>query len=93
MIKKKNFSQIDNKLLSSIMDKFKNCDDFLCSKITSDVTNVEIYKMYINQLVDKDLIDNGILKPLSFELDKINSSTDLLNILKQGKIYHLDIVF
>ena len=91
MIKKKLFSD-KKRLLSSVMDRFKNCDDFLCSKITSENTNVDLYKMYINQMVDKDLIDNGILKPLSSHLNNIHNSTDLLNVLREGKLYHLDIV-
>jgi len=77
-------------LLSSICDRFKDCADFLCSKITSELTGVEIYKLNIDQFVDKQIIDEAILKPLSLEIDSITNSTDLLQFVKSGKIYHLD---
>ena len=43
--KKKKEFVIDKKmdLASNICDRFKNCSDFSCDKIVSQVTNVEIY--------------------------------------------------
>ena len=79
-------------LVSSICDRFKDCSDFLCQKIVSGVTNVEIYKMSINQFVDKQIIDEAILRPISNEIDNIKNSIDLLNVIRSGKIYHLDVV-
>lgn len=92
MLKSRYKKKKESDLMSSVMDRFKDCDDFLCQKIISENTGVEIYKMYINQMVDKDIIDNAILKPLSFELNNIENSTTLLEYLKSGKIYHLDIL-
>lgn len=91
--KKKNENSIENKsdLVSSICDRFKDCSDFVCQKIVSESTNVEIYKMYIDQFIDKLLMDEAVLKPISNEIQNIKSSTDLLNVIKAGKIYHLDI--
>ena len=91
--KKKNRESIKSKtnLVSSICDRFQNCSDFICQKIVSDTTSVEIYKMYIDQFVDKLLIDEAVLSPISNELQNIKSSTDILDIIKAGKIYHLDI--
>jgi len=92
-IKKKKGIMILKKqeLLGSVCDKFKDCADFLCSKIVSSSTGVEIYKLNIDQLVDTNLIDEAILKPLSRELDNITNSTDLLQFIKSGKIYHLEV--
>ena len=88
---KKNNEENKSELISNICDRFKDCSDFSCQKIVSEVTNIEIYKMCINQFVDKQLIDEVILSPISKEIDNIKSSTDLLNIIKRGKIYHLDV--
>jgi len=94
-IKKKKEKEKSNehngKLVSSICDRFKDCSDFVCQKIISGPTNIEIYKMYIDQFVDKLLMDQTVLKPLSNELPNIKNSTDLLDAIRSGKIYHLDI--
>lgn len=91
-IKKKNKIEYLKKenLLSTICDRFRNCSDFLCQKIVSNVTGVEIYKLSLNQFVDKLIIDETILKPIADELDNIKNSTDILNLIKSGKIYHID---
>ena len=78
-------------LISNICDRFKDCADFLCSKIVSESTGVEIYKLNMDQFVDKQIVDKSILKPLAIELDNIANSTDLLQFIKSGKIYHLDV--
>ena len=80
----------NNELISKIVDSFKECDDFLCQKIVCEKSNVEIYKMYINQLVNKNLVDEAILRPLSIHLNEINGSQDMINKLKEGSIYHID---
>lgn len=94
-VKKKNQKkyEMENKitLISNICDRFKDCADFLCTKITSEVTGVEIYKLNIDQFVDKQMIDESILRPLAVEIDNLYNSTDLLNFIKSGKIYHLDV--
>lgn len=81
----------EESLIGSVCDRFKDCADFLCSKIVSSLTGVEIYKLNIDQFVDKQIIDEAILRPLSLEIDNIKNSTDLLQFIKGGKIYHLDV--
>ena len=88
---KKNIKKRKDDLMSNIVDKFKDCEDFLCEDIASNNGNIEIYKMYINQMVDKSLVDEAILWPLSKEIDNINNSTDLLNLVKNGQIFHMDV--
>ena len=90
--KKMNNPNKENKtdLVSSILERFKDCSDFSCSKIISENTGTEIYKMYINEFVDKQLIDETILKPISNEIGNITSATDILNIVKCGKLYYID---
>lgn len=92
-IKKKRENNNENKtdLVSSITDRFKDCSDFVCQKIISESTNVEIYKMYIDQFIDKLLIDEAVLMPISNEMSNIKNSKDILDVIKSGKIYHLDI--
>lgn len=80
-----------NSLISNICDRFKDCSDFSCSKIIAENTGVEIYKIYINEFVDKQLIDETILKPIAENVNKIFSSTDLLNTIKSGKVYYTDV--
>ena len=93
-IKKKivNQAKVDEKysLISSICDRFKDCSDFECIKIVSKITNVEIYKLSISQFVDKALIDEAVLKPIAANIDCIKDSNDILDIIKNGRIYHLD---
>ena len=81
----------EENLISGICDRFKDCADFLCSKIISEVTGIEIYKLNIDQFVDKQLIDEAILKPLAIEIDNITNSTHLLQFIRSGKIHHLDV--
>lgn len=90
--RKKDINKIGESLATQIIDRFANCSDFLCKKIVSNVTNVEIYEMSINQFVDKLIIDETILRPISENIDSIYNTTDLLNIIKSGKIYHMDFV-
>ena len=92
-IKKKKEFVIDKKmdLASNICDRFKNCSDFSCDKIVSQVTNVEIYKMSINQFVDKLLVNEAILKPIADNMDNIKNSDDLLALIKNGKIHNIDV--
>lgn len=90
-IKKKKDIKVKTNLVSYICDRFKNCSDFICQKIVSDTSNVEIYKVYIDQFIDKLLIDEGVLKPISDELANVHNSTDILNVVKNGKVYHLDV--
>lgn len=87
----KNNMQNKSQLLSAVCDRFKNCSDFVCQKIVSDETNIEIYKMYIDQFVDKLLMDEAVLMPLSYEMQNLKNSSELLEVIKAGKIYHLDI--
>ena len=93
-VKKKLVNQIKMKnnmdLISNICDRFKDCSDFECSKIMSEVTNVEIYKLSINQFIDKQLIDEVVLRPIAANIDNIKESKDILDIIKNGKIYHMD---
>jgi spore germination protein KA len=56
----------------------------------SEVTNVEIYKLSINQFIDKQLIDEVVLRPIAANIDNIKESKDILDIIKNGKIYHMD---
>ena len=91
-VKKKLIKQIKTNnnvnLVSNICDRFKDCSDFECSKILSKETNVEIFKLSINQFVDKQLIDDAVLKPIAENIDNIKNSQDILDIIKNGKIYH-----
>lgn len=93
-IKKKIVNKLTNEeqttLISKITDRFKNCADFECNKIVSNVTGVEIYKLSIGQFVDKLLVDETILRPIAERLDTIKNTTDLLSVIRNGAIYHID---
>ena len=82
--------QDKSSLISKITDRFKDCADFECNKIVSSVTGVEIYKLSMGQFVDKLLVDETILRPIAERLDTIKNTTDLLSIIKNGEIYHID---
>lgn len=93
-IKKKEINKVDVKdkssLIGRICDRFKDCADFECGKIVSEVTGIEIYKLNIGQFVDKLIIDETVLKPIADNLDIITNSTDILDIIKRGEVYHID---
>ena len=80
-----------SKLMESIADTLKNCSDFTMQKIISENSNTEIYKLYFNMLINVQIIDEEILKPLANNLGDINNTQDLQKLITEGKIYHSDI--
>ena len=80
-----------SKLMESIADTLKNCSDFTMQKIISENSNTEIYKLYFNMLINVQIIDEEILKPLANNLVNINNTQDLQKLITEGKIYHSDI--
>ncbi len=85
--------KIDNKskLMESIAETLKDCSDFTMQKIVSENSNVEIYKLYFNMLINVQIIDEEILKPLANNLANIQNTQDLQTLITEGKIYHSDI--
>ena len=78
-------------LMESIAETLKDCSDFAMQKIVNETTGVEIYKLYFNMLVDTQVIDEEILKPLADNLASITNTVDLQKLIVEGKIYHIDI--
>ena len=72
-------------LINSIKDRFNDCSDFVCQKLT--ISNTEIYKVYINQFVDTAVVDEAVLKPIS----NLKSLSDINKAVLDGSIYHIDI--
>jgi len=80
-----------SKLMENIAETLKNCSDFTMQKVIAEGSNVEIYKLYFNMLINVQIIDEEILKPLANNLGDINNTQDLQNLITEGKIYHSDI--
>lgn len=88
-MEKRKVINLKEDLVNNIKDKFNNCSDFVCQKIVLDNTNLNLYKMYINQFVDTAIVDEAVLKPIANS--DIKSMEEMENIVSNGKIYHLDI--
>jgi len=80
-----------SKLMENIAETLKNCSDFTMQKVIAEGSNVEIYKLYFNMLINVQIIDEEILKPLANNMANINNTQDLQNLITEGKIYHSDI--
>lgn len=80
-----------SKLMENIADTLKNCSDFTMQKVIAEGSNIEIYKLYFNMLINVQIIDEEILKPLANNLVNINNTQDLQKLITEGKIYHSDI--
>lgn len=78
-------------LMESIAETLKDCSDFCVQKIVNETTGVEIYKLYFNMLINMEIIDEEILKPLANNLDSVANTSDLQKLIVEGKIYHIDI--
>lgn len=74
-------------LIKDIKDRFSSCSDFVCQSV--NINGFNVYKVYINQLIDNEIVDEAILKPLA------NCNIYSLNSIKEyitcGNIYHVDI--
>ena len=78
-------------LMESLQNDLSNCSDFVVQKIVSEPSGLEIYKLYFNMLINMQIIDEEILKPLANNLASVNNTTDLQKLITEGKIYHIDI--
>lgn len=74
-------------LIENIRNRFSDCSDFVCQVI--NLNGINVYKVYINQLIDNEIVDEAILKPLS--KSSINSLYDIKESINNGNIYHVDI--
>lgn len=95
MSEKKNSSSNENNVLisSNINDNinflqniYSNCEDIIFRKLT--IQNVEIYIIYVNYLVDKLLLTEGVLKNIS-EIQEL-SIEKLKDELPIGRISLID---
>ena len=78
-------------LMEGLQNDLSNCSDFVVQKIVTEPSGLEIYKLYFNMLINMQIIDEEILKPLANNLASVNNTTDLQKLITEGKIYHIDI--
>ena len=78
-------------LMEGLQNDLSNCSDFVVQKIVSEPSGLEIYKLYFNMLINMQIIEEEILKPLANNLASVNNTTDLQKLITEGKIYHIDI--
>ncbi len=59
-----------DKNIEFLNEKFKDCEDFVKRKIDiSKKNNFSVYLIYIDMMVNRDIIDFNVLRPLIFESD------------------------
>jgi len=82
--------KLQPKLADKIKKCFENCID-LSNRTIGDKSNVEFEIFYFNNLVNTDLIDENILKPICSNLINIKNYNDLDKFIQNGLVYHTDI--
>ncbi len=90
----KNIEYLDN--------RFKDCEDFVKRKIDiSKKNNFSVYLIYIDMMVDRNIIDFNVLRPLIFESDFKNyddteielCGEKLFSLLSNNGISTVDITY
>ena len=77
-------------LAEELKENFKNCID-LANRSVGDKALVEFDIFYFNNLVNTELIDENILKPICSNLEDFKNFDDLDEFIKNGLVYHTDI--
>lgn len=77
-------------LAEKIKSKFNNCVDFVTRKL-EDNNELKLEIMYFNNLVNIEVIDADILKPICMNIMGFKNYNDLDLFITKGLLYHTEI--
>lgn len=79
--------RLQPKIADKIKKSLENCVD-LANRTIGEKNKVEINIFYFNNMVNVQMIDDNILKPICLNLPNFKDSTDLDKFIQTGLIYH-----
>ncbi|MBR5227667.1 MAG: spore germination protein [Clostridia bacterium] len=79
-------------LVQELKKKFKECADLVVRPITDKKSeNLDIYIFYFNNLVNIEIVDIDILRPICTNLKNLKNKKDLHDFIISGNVYHAEI--
>lgn len=83
--------KLNKNLIDKLKEKFENCID-MSSRELAKTCNFKIQLMYFNNLVNVEIIDENILKPICTNLNSFKTEQDLEKYINSGLLYHTEIL-
>ena len=79
-------------LIEELKSKFENCVDFVDRSLTQDSAElINLHIMYFNNLVNIEIIDESILRPISSVIQSFKQEKDVEEYINSGLVYHTEI--